>query len=427
MENSKTQDGLSRREFLKTTAVAAATFATIAPFAQSMAHAAGSDELKVGVIGCGGRGIGAALDCLKANEGIRIHALGDLFMDRLSQGLETLQSAFGDKVDVADRKFDGFDNYKKVIATDVDVVILAAPPGFRPPHLRAAIEAGKHVFTEKPVAVDPTGIRSVLESAKMAKEKQLAVVAGTQRRHDPAYIETMKHVHEGAIGEIVGGQCYWMMGDLWVIEQTPQMSDMEWQCRNWLYFDWLSGDHIVEQHVHNLDVINWAFGSHPIKATAMGGRAARTAPKFGNIFDHFAVEYEYENGAKISSMCRQTANCVDRVSERLVGTKGICLPNEGKIFGNNAFSYAGERPNPYEVEHADLIKSIRSGNPLNELEQVAISTMTAILGRMSAYTGREISWEWALNSSKLDLTPQKFEFGENPVNSVPIPGSTQLI
>jgi len=292
--------------------------------------------------------------------------------------------------------------------------------------LKAAVEGGKNVFMEKPVAVDPVGIRSVMGSSELASQKKVAIVAGTQRRHQARYLEMMKGIHEGAIGDLVGGQCYWNQGDLWVKQREPGMSEMEWQCRNWLYFTWLSGDHIVEQHVHNIDVMNWAFQSLPVKVMGMGGRQARTGPEFGNIYDHFAVEYEYPNGVRVMSMCRQTEGAAERVEERLVGTKGVAF-GYGEIKSATPWKFEGEETNPYVQEHADLIASIRSGKSLNEGRRVAESTMCAIIGRMSAYTGRAINWDWAINSSQLDLTPKNFEFGPNPVDPVAVPGSTQLI
>jgi len=236
----------------------------------------------------------------------------------------------------------------------------------------------------------------------------------------------MRRIHEGAIGELVGGQCYWNQSDLWVKPREAGMSEMEWQCRNWLYFTWLSGDHIVEQHVHNIDVINWAFRALPVKVMGMGGRQARTGPEFGNIYDHFAVEYEYPNGVRVMSMCRQTKGAADRVEERLVGTNGVAF-GYGEIAGATAWKFEGEEINPYVQEHSDLIASIRSGKPLNEGRRVAESTMCAIIGRMSAYTGRAINWDWAMNSSELDLTPKNFEFGPNPVDPVAVPGFTPLV
>jgi predicted dehydrogenase len=391
-------------------------------------HAQGSDTIRVGVVGCGGRGTGAAIDCLNAAPGVEIVAMGDLFMDRIDSSLKRIKEVHPDKVKVPKNKcFTGFDNYLKVAACpEVNLIVTAAAPGFRPLHLKAAVEAGKNVFMEKPVAVDPVGVRSVIASSDLARKKGLAVVTGTQRRHQQRYIELMKRIHNGEIGEITGGQCYWNQGELWVVKKTPQMSDMEWQCRNWLYFTWLSGDHIVEQHVHNIDAMNWAFGSLPVKVMAMGGRQQRTAPEYGNIYDHFAVEFEYPNGVRVLSMCRQIKGCADRVEERIVGTKGYAF-GYGEIHGTNFWKFDGDETNPYVQEQADLIASIRAGKPLNEGRRIAESTMCAIMGRMSAYTGRAINWEWAMASSKLDLTPPKYDFGPLPVEPMAIPGVTPLI
>jgi predicted dehydrogenase len=390
--------------------------------------AAGDDVIRVGVIGCGGRGTGAAIDAVNAAPGVEIVALYDPFQDRIASCLKRLQEKVPAAVKVTPETcFTGFDGYKKLLAIKkINYIVTAAPPGFRPLHLEAAVKAGKNVFMEKPVAVDPVGIRSVIASSELAAKKGLAIVAGTQRRHQQSYLETLKRVHDGAIGEIVGGQCYWNQGDLWVIKQTPEMSDMEWQCRNWLYFSWTSGDHIVEQHVHNIDVMNWAFNATPVKVMGMGGRQVRTGPEYGNIFDHFAVEFEYPNGVRVMSMCRQTKGCADRVEEKIVGTKGHAF-GYGEISGPSAWKFEAEEANPYVVEHTDLIASIRDGKPLNEGKRIAESTLCAIMGRMSAYTGRAISWDWAMNASKLDLFPAKLEFGPHPVDPVAVPGTTPLV
>ncbi|MBU0640310.1 MAG: Gfo/Idh/MocA family oxidoreductase [Planctomycetes bacterium] len=427
---------LSRRDFLKTSAaVSAVTLAAgcaSTPKRQTgpviLKPGAKLDKLRVGVIGCGGRGTGAAINCVESSPNVEIVAMGDLFQDRLDSSRQRL-SELGAPFKVTDDTcFVGFDAYKGVLDCDIDLVVTAPPPHFRPLHLAAIVAAGKHVFMEKPVAVDPVGVRSIIASSELAKKKGLAIVAGTQRRHQPSYLEVMKRVHDGAIGDVVAAQCYWNQGELWVHERQPDYSDMEWQCRNWLYFDWLSGDHIVEQHIHNLDVVNWAMGSPPAKCVGMGGRQVRTEPKYGNIYDHFAIEYEYPNGARVLSMCRQVKGASHRVSERLVGTLGDSNP-DGVIEGENPYRYEpeGEAINPYVQEHADLINSIRNGEPLNEGRRVAESTLTAIMGRMSAYTGREISWNWVMNSSELDLTPPHYEFGEVPITPVAMPGVTKLI
>jgi predicted dehydrogenase len=426
--DDKNDNGLTRRDFIKTASVASMATLAAAVAGSSGRCAGGSDAIRVGVIGCGGRGTGAAIDAVNSSPGVEIVALFDPFQDRIDSCLARLKEKVPDAVKVTPETcFTGFDGYKRLLAIKkINYIVTAAPPGFRPIHLKAAVEAGKNVFMEKPVAVDPVGVRSVIASSELAAKKGLAVVAGTQRRHQQKYLETLKRIHDGDIGEVVGGQCYWNQGDLWVIKQTPEMSDMEWQCRNWLYFSWTSGDHIVEQHVHNIDVINWAFGAMPVKVMGMGGRQVRTAPEYGNIFDHFAVEFEYPSGARVMSMCRQTKGCADRVEEKIVGTKGHAF-GYGEISGPKAWKFEGEEPNPYVVEHTDLIASIRAGKPLNEGKRIAESTLCAIMGRMSAYTGRALSWDWAMNASKLDLTPAKFALGPNPVDPVAVPGVTPLV
>jgi predicted dehydrogenase len=424
----------SRRDFLKTT-TAAAVGGTLAANMNILpgAYAAGSDEIRVGVIGCGGRGTGAAKNVIKAAPGVKIVAMADAFKNRLEESRQNLIKDLGDKVEVSEeRAFVGLDAYEKLLALkDVNYVILATPPGFRPQQLKAAVASGKHIFTEKPVAVDGPGIRTVLEVYEQAKAKGLGIAAGTQRRHQTAYIETMKLVHDGAIGQIVAARCYWNQGGLWKQDRQPGWSDLEWQVRNWLYFTWLSGDHIVEQHVHNIDVVNWALGAHPVRAVGMGGRQARTDPAYGHIYDHFAIDYEYENGVHLMSMCRQIDGCEKSVSEALVGTKGQCLTADDRknfaITGEKAWRFPRERANePYVQEHTDLIASLRASRPINELKQVAESTLTAIMGRMSAYTGKAVTWEQALNS-KESLVPEKLAWGPMPVPPVAIPGRTELV
>ncbi len=389
--------------------------------------AAGSDEMRVGVIGCGGRGTGAAIDCIMSAPGVRVVALGDLFQDRVEGSRDRLTANEDVKagVDVGNRVFWGFDNYRRVLDCDINMVILAAPPGFRPQHFEACIQAGKHVFFEKPVAVDGPGVRSILRYGALARAKKLGVVTGTIKRHQANYVETVKRIHEGAIGKILAAQCYYNTGELWNHGRQPQWTDTEWQIRNWLYFTWLSGDHLVEQHIHNIDVINWALRAHPVKAVAMGGRQVRTDPAYGHIFDHFAVEYEYPGGVRVLSMCRQSDGCANNVSERVVGTKGSsnCC---GLIQGENEWKFEGDVPSPYVQEHTDLIASIREGKPLNEARQIAESSLTAIMGRMSAYTGQEITWEQALHSEE-NLMPENLDFGPREVAPVAAPGKTRFI
>lgn len=391
--------------------------------------AAGPERFRVGLIGCGGRGTGAAIDCLSADDAVEIVAMGDLFEDRLNGAAATIKDKFPDRFKVRpETMFTGFDCNKKVCAVaDVNLVISATPPGFRPLDLKAAIEAGKHVFMEKPAATDPAGIRSVIASAELAEQKGLAIVAGTQRRHQQHYVEILKRVQDGAIGEIKAAQAFWNGGDMigyWTWYEKGSMTGMEWQCRSWPWFVWTSGDHMVEQHVHNLDIVNWAMGTHPVSAMGMGGRQVRTQ---GNIWDHFAIEYEYPGGVRVLSMCRQINGCTDNVSEHLVGTKGTCLTDggSGRIYGLNAYSYEGPNPNPYVEEHKDLIASVRAGKPLNEGKRVAESTMTAILGRMSAYTGRAMKWDWAMQASKLNLAPERYDLSyDMPMASLAMPGQT---
>lgn len=392
-------------------------------------HPGGKETIRVGVIGAGGRGTGAAINALDASPAVVITAIGDLFEDKALSSLGQLQGHGKERCKATKETcFSGWDNHKKVLDAGVDLVILATPPGFRPMHIRAAIEAGKHVFAEKPVAVDPIGVRSVIESSQMADDRKLCIGAGTQRRHSPVYIETIQRIKDGAIGDIISGECFWCSETLWYHDRKPEWSDMEWQVRNWLYFDWLSGDHIVEQHVHNLDVMNWMMGSPPVRAFGMGGRQVRTDPKFGNIFDHFAIEYEYPDDRRVLSMCRQTAKAGGRVSELVLGTKGTADPS-GRIKGQNPYEYEGEgkNVNPLVKEHADLINAIMTGQHYNEGKRVAESTMTAIMGRMSAYTGQTVSWKWIMNASKLDLTPPKYELGPLAVNPVPMPGQMALV
>jgi predicted dehydrogenase len=408
---------LDRRTLLQYSATGAAALAV-----PRFVHARGSDTLRVGVIGCGGRGTGAAHDCLDSAPGVEVVALGDLFAERVSAARDSLATRPGATPIPQERCFSGWDSHEQVLRAGVDLVILATPPHFRPAHLRAAVDAGCHVFLEKPVAVDAPGVREVIQCGEDAAAKGLGIVAGTQRRHQLEYQETIRRVHEGAIGEIVAAQCWWNQGGLWMNPRQAQWSDMEWQLRNWLYFTWLSGDHIVEQHVHNIDVLNWALGALPVRAVGLGGRAARTDPAFGHVFDHFAVEFEYPNGVLVQSSSRQIDNCANRVGERLVGTHGVCDP-AGSIRGAARWRFEGEAPNPYVQEHTDLIASIRAGAPLNEARTVAESTLCAILGRMSTYTGQAITWEQALASEER-LAPPAYEFGPLAVAPVAIPGTT---
>lgn len=422
-----------RRQVLGLGAAGAVAALAPATLGWPAVYPGGSDELRVGLVGCGGRGVGAVEDACKAGPNIKLVAIADVFRDRIDQRLDHLKKGLGDRFAVKpDHVFVGFDAYEKLLQTDCNYVILATPPGFRPMHLRACILAGKHVFTEKPVAVDGAGVRLCFELAKEASARGLAVVAGTQRRHQTGYLEALKRVREGAIGDIVAARCYWNQGYLWDVPRTEKMTDMEWQLRNWLYFVWLSGDHIVEQHVHNIDVVNWFVGATPTRAVAMGGRQTRTDPKYGHIFDHFAVDFEYANGMHCMSMCRQVNGCEGNISEVLVGTKGTAYLSGiyrryEIISGSDKWALnRNSDNNPYVQEHIDMVNSIRSGQPLNELQAVAEATLSAIMGRMSAYTGKAVTWEKALNSNE-SWMPAKLEFGPVPVPPVAIPGRTELI
>jgi predicted dehydrogenase len=391
-------------------------------------HAAGSDVIKVGVIGCGQRGTGATEDVLKSAPNVKLVAMGDVFKDKVEKCRSIVKEELGEKAELPDDDhcFVGLDAYEKVLASDVNYVILATPPGFRPTHLKAAVAAGKHIFAEKPLAVDGPGIRTVLALYDEAKAKGLGIGVGAQRRHQAGYVATLKQIHAGAIGQIVAARAYWNQGPIWVHPRQEGWSDLEYQLRNWYYFTWICGDQIVEQHIHNLDVVNMAMKAHPVSAVAAGGRQVRTGPDYGNIYDHFAVDYEYENGAHMLSMCRQMPRCENNVSEALVGTKGFCQVNKYTITGVKPWKFTGENNKPYVQEHTDLIASIRAGKPYNELKEVAESSLTAIMGRMAAYTGKLVTWEQALNSQE-DLLPAKLDWtAEIPVPPVPMPGQTEL-
>ena len=447
---SNPSNSVSRRHFLKHSSLALAGTAALARFpAIATGQAAPDGPIRIGLIGCGGRGSGAVADALGAatdivysqagyhteniaaqakalDNNIKLVALADVFPDRLNACRDQFRKL---GISLPDEHcFVGFDAYQKVLAMpEINYVVLATPPHFRPLHLREAIEAGKNVFMEKPVAVDGPGVKIVLEAGELAKQKGLGIVGGTQRRHMRAYNETIKRIHDGTIGDLVYARAYWNGGEIWVIERQQGWSDMEWQLRNWPYFTWLSGDHIVEQHVHNLDIMNWVMNAHPLKALALGGRQSRTRRIYGHIYDHFAVEFEYPGGARVFSQCRQMNGCEGKVEEAVVGEKGTSncknwiRPKDGPLW-----RFRDKEVNAYQQEHADLIASIRSGQPLNEARTIAESTLTAIMGRESAYSGRSIEWEEALNS-KARLGPDKYEMGGLPVPDVAIPGQYKFL
>lgn len=422
---------ISRRQALITSSALAAAALTLPAVAFSRRDAG---RIKVGVIGCGGRGTGAAVNSLQASPDVDITALADVFPDRLQGSLKELTSqdpALSSRVKVTpDMCFTGFDAYQKLLKTDVDYVILATPPGFRPIHFAAAVDAGKQVFMEKPVAVDPAGIRKVIAAGKLAADKKLSVVCGTQRRHEVCYHEALQRLKDGAIGDVQSLAVYWNQGGLWMNKRQPAWSDMEWQLRNWLYFTWLSGDHITEQHVHNLDIAHWIMDANPVSVSAMGGRQVRTSPDYGHIFDHFACEFEYADGRRVTSYCRQIDGCSDRVEEIVYASQGVAkLAQFGtaQFRGKTSWTWQGKQENPYVQEHKDLIASITGAGPhLNHAQRIAESTLMAIMGRMSAYTGRTITWDQAMNS-KLDLAPSTYELGSLATPEVAIPGKTKLI
>jgi predicted dehydrogenase len=426
----------TRREFLKTTAVATGALALA-----GNVHAAGSDMIKVGLVGCGGRGTGAAHNVLNAAKGVSIVALGDVFKDKVQGCRSNLQDlakenkikGLGNTVDLPeDRCFVGLDAFDKVInSQDVNYVILATPPGFRPIHIRATVTAGKNLFTEKPVGVDGTGIRQVLDAYEVSQKKGLKIAAGTQRRHQAPYIETVKRLQEGAIGDIVAGRCHWNQGNIWFRPRKQGMTDVEYQIHNWYHFLWTCGDHIVEQHIHNLDVINWVLKAHPVKCSGFGGRTREYKdPNLdGNIYNFFSVDYEYPNGVHVQSTCRQIQGAdggLDGgVSEVVVGTKGSSQVNSYTINGQRVAGGGGV--DPYVQEHSDLIACIRDDKLINELKNVAESTLTAIMGRNSAYTGKNVSWQQALDS-KEDTMPQKLTWDMTlPAAELPVRGKTKLL
>jgi predicted dehydrogenase len=418
----------SRRKFLKTSTIlgggAMLSGLPLAKAAQSLVD----DTIKIALIGCGGRGTGAAVQALLTNQNVKLVAMADAFKSRLDESyknltaddlteIEGVEGSVKHRVDVPEsRKFVGFDAYKQAMPL-ADVVILATPPGFRPTHFEEAVRLGKQVFMEKPVAVDGPGVRKVLAAAELAKRKKLNVVVGLQRHYQNVYRQWIDRIHDGAIGEIVASRVYWNMGALWVKKRVPGESEMEYQMRNWYYFNWLCGDHIVEQHVHNLDVGNWAKQAYPIRAYGSGGRQVRVGADYGEIYDHHVVEFEYADGSRMFSQCRQIPGTKDSVTEGFHGTKGSA-PQPGKIIaadGSVLLDYnAKNDPNPYQVEHDELFAAIAKGEfRFADAENAAKSTLTAIMGRMATYSGQVIEWDAALNSP-IDLMPEKLDWSALP-------------
>ncbi len=429
---------LSRRQFTKLAGLA--TVGTV--ISTNSVWAANSNTLKVGLIGCGGRGTEAAGQALSADPNVVLSAMADAFADRLEESHNWLKEKFNEKVQVADNmKFVGLDAYQKLIDTDVDVVLLVAPTAFRPDHLEAAVNAGKHIFTEKPFAVDAPGLRRVMMAAKQAKDKNLSLVSGLCWRYHIPKRETFGRVLNGQIGEILAGEATYNTGELWYKERQKGWSDMEYQLRNWLYYSWLSGDHIIEQAIHSMDMLSWALGDvAPVKISGTGGRQKRTDKKYGNVYDHFGITYEYANGSKAYFFCRQQSGTTPSYAVELAGTDGRCIVDcrtgRHEITGKNPWKYDDDTKftdedsykkskvkNMYQQEHDELFASIRANAPMNDGEWMTRSNLLAMAGRMAAYTGQTISYEQALSSMDV-LFPEKLSWNTKYDIPVAIPGIT---
>jgi predicted dehydrogenase len=417
----------NRRTFLMQSATAAAAL----PLSiETIAHAGGGETLRVGLVGCGGRGTGAAEQALLADPGTRLVAMAEAFQDRLDESLNTLKQSekIASRIDVPkERQFVGFDAYKHVI-DQVDVVLLATPPHFRPEHFAYAVEKGVHAFVEKPIATDSPGVRAFLAACDEAKKKSLAVVSGLCWRYHQPRRETMKRVADGAIGKIVAIETTYNSGGVWEprVSRDQVKSEMEYQMRNWYYYDWLSGDHIVEQAVHGLDTMAWALGDNPPeRCWGSGGRQVRIDPIYGNIYDHFGIVYEYPEGVRGYHACRHWRGAEQRVKDFILGSKGICDVFGHRISGEDPWRYRGPKNDMYQTEHDELFAAIRSGQPIHNGLYAARSTLLAIMGRMAAYTGEVITWEMAMNS-KESLGPAKYEWGDAPKRPVPRPGITKF-
>jgi len=431
-QNTTSKKSATRREVLAGGSAVAATAAIAATLPVSAsAQVGGSDEIKVGLIGCGGRGRGAASQTLNVGKA-RLVAMADAFSDRLEDGFKAIcteqnkksgnaKGEIPENVTVEDKnKFTGFEAYNEVIDKS-DLVILTTPPGWRPTHFEAAVNANKNVFMEKPVAADAPGIRKVLASAELADEKGLKVVVGLQRRYQNSYLEAYKKaIEEGLIGKPIGAQVYWNGGGVWTRERQPGMTEMEYQMLNWYYFTWLCGDHITEQHIHNIDVANWFLGTTPVSAQGMGGREVRKSNTHGHIFDHHYVEFAHPNGVMVNSQCRHQPGCFNQVREEIHGTAGICyLGNKPEIKdydGKVLWRYRPDKsaePNPYQVEHDHLHACIRSGEKVNNAYYGATSTMSSILGRYATYSGKKLTYDDALEKGA-DLLPKDWSWDSDP-------------
>jgi predicted dehydrogenase len=422
----------SRRGFLKRTAVAPTALAGALSVARG-AHASGGDVIRAALIGCGGRGAGAAANCLNVPDRIKLVAVADAFEDQARAARDRLKKQYGDKVDVPDERiFTGFDGYRQALAADVDLVLLCTPPGFRPMQYQAAVAAGKHVFMEKPVCVDAPGYRAVMAANQLADEKKLKVVVGLQRRHDPGIIETVKRIYDGAIGDIQLLRTRRLGAGVWVRPRQPEQTEMEYQMRNWYYFVWICGDQIAEMHVHHLDGLSWVMhDEHPVEANGTGGRQVRKGKDLGHVHDHCAVEFTYANGLKLFSQNRQIPGCWSTADQFADGTLGSsdCA---GSITGKNAWEYRGEKINAQDQEHVDLIAAIRNDTPRNEGYYGANSSMVAVLGRMAAYSGQVIKWDDAVARGRSEMPPRLAWDADPPVlpdenglyeHAVPTPGA----
>lgn len=433
--NDKNQmSKITRRDFMKKAAIATPVIAFPAAGFAANKKIQPEKTIRLGFIGTGGRGTTDTINCLNSAPNVELVAMGDLFEERLESSLSRLKSAVGDKVKVTD-KFTGFDAYKRVMECDIDLVMLTSPPHFRPIELKAAVEAGVHVFMEKPVAVDPAGVRSILKWSEEAERKGLTIVGGTQMRRAPHIQNAINLIHNGNIGDLVGGQCFRLGGAMrtWgPPARDPEWSDMEWQMRNWYFYTWLGGDFIVEMHIHNIDIMNWAFDSVPLSCTGFGGRQARTGSelgKWGNVYDHFAVEYMYPGDVRVQYTGTQIDNAASRNDQRLVGTNGNAYIDFGRaiINGRREREIPATDVNPSIQQHADQINAIRTGQSLNDGRQVAESTMTTIMGRMSCYTGQTVTWDWIMNQSEQDFSLPKYEFGDMKFRPAAIPGLSRLV
>lgn len=430
-----------RREFLKISGLIAGGV-VLNQFAFAGGHSSVDDTIKIALIGCGDRGTGAAFQALSTKENIRLVAMADAFQDRIDNSYKALSAKFKDKIDVPkERQFVGFNAYQKAIAL-ADVVLLVTPPGFRPTHFEEAIKQGKHVFMEKPVAVDAPGIRKVLATAEIAKQKKLNVVVGLQRRYQANYRAALQRIQNGDVGEITGGQVYWNSGGVWVKKREAQQTEMEYQMRNWYYFNWLCGDHIVEQHVHNIDIANWVKGAYPVSVQGTGSRAWRTGKDYGEIYDNHAVELTYADGAVIYSQCRHFEGTANRVDETFQGTKGrvyLSGSNQAVLWdhkGKELFSHELKgNANPYQTEHDELFSAIAKREfKFSDAERAAKSCFTAIIGRYATYSGKTIQWDEALQSNN-SLMPDQLSWTANPkvmpdengLYPVPTPGKTIVL